>query len=85
MHKQKLTACKTYILAYLHNVQHASAEDHQIDQAKFSYRFTYEEVYSLHLSLVFNCNLSIAFLYGTIKSFKAPFNSKLRQFVINSN
>ena len=38
--KKKLKMCKKTILANIHNVQHASAEDHHLDQVKFSYRFT---------------------------------------------
>ena len=39
VHK-KVKGVHKFSLAYFHNVQHASAEDHQLDQVKFSYRFT---------------------------------------------
>ena len=40
VHKLKVNNVQNLYLSYIHNVQHVSAEDHQLDQITFSYRFT---------------------------------------------
>ena len=40
VHQQKVNNVQKPILAYIYNVQHTLAEDYQLDQVKFLYRFT---------------------------------------------
>ena len=40
VHKQKVNNVQKLTLAYIYSVQHVPAEDHQLDQVKFFYRFT---------------------------------------------
>ena len=40
VHKEKVNNVQKIILAYIHNVQHATGVDHQLGRVKFSYRFT---------------------------------------------
>ena len=39
VHKEKVNNVQKFTLAHIHNVQYALAEDHQLDQVKFSYTF----------------------------------------------
>ena len=40
VHKQNVNSVQKLILPYISNVQHVLAEDHQLDQVEFFYRFT---------------------------------------------
>ena len=60
-HKQDVYNVQKLILTYICNVQHATAEDHQLDQFEFFYNLHKVMTYDFVIISVFNFKLSIVF------------------------